>query len=166
MDDREQSAKQHELAAPEDSLPTNALISRVGTLGEALPDEKFARVAFGFRLIGMTCTFYTTDDNKDHDTSVQIIVDNHVVLMGTTMAGGGQEWDDWSTHAVGVPIANAITWEQGEHGKLTVTMHPNGDDEWHFHVVLEMNYEGNGFRRRVWRDQNLAEDRRTTTLGW
>ncbi|MFN2455774.1 MAG: hypothetical protein ABR577_16310 [Pyrinomonadaceae bacterium] len=166
MAQQKRPAKRDKLPSAEDNLPTNALVSEVRVGARATANEKFARVAFAFRLIGMTCTFHTTDDNKDHDTSVQIIVDNHVVLMGTTFAGGGQEWDDGSVNSVGVPIANAITWEQGEHGKLTVTIHPNGDDEWHFHVVLDMHYEGNGFRRRVWNNQNLAEDRRTATLNW
>lgn len=128
--------------------------------------EPIAAAAATFPLQGITCTYFTTDDDKDHDTVVGISVDSGAVLMGATSAGGGQTWGDHSTNAVGVPVANGVENYACEHGRLGITIHPNGDDEWHFGVELFLTYAGNGWRRIRWNGVNLAEDRPSVLLSW
>jgi hypothetical protein len=118
------------------------------------------------RLIGLQCTFNTTDDNKDHDTTVNVHITNNAVVMGSGNVGGGEEWGDNSQRVVNIPIVNAIAWEQGEHGTITITIHPNGDDEWHFNLTLLMTYERGGWRRVGWNGFNVAEDRATQSAPW
>lgn len=118
------------------------------------------------RLIGLQCTFDVTDDDKDHDTLVDVSIDNNAVVMGSARLGGGEHWADGSQHVRGIPIVNAVTWDEGQHGKMIITIHPNGDDEWHFNVTLLMTFERDGWMRRGWTGVNLAEDRNSVTLNW
>jgi len=120
----------------------------------------------GARLIGIQCVFDVTNDDKDHDTVVDVSVDNHAVLMGAGRVGSGETWGDWSQHVRGIPVVNAIDWDEGQRGKVIVTISPNGDDEWHFNFTVLMTYERGGWLRRGWTGVNLAEDRRSVTLAW
>jgi len=110
-------------------------------------------------LVRITWTFHTTDDNKDHDTIVSTSCDNTGLLLGAGDVGGGEEWGDNSTRVVGIPVANAASWESCASGNINIIERPNGDDEWHFDVSLFLEFEFGAWRRINWTGINLAEDR-------
>jgi hypothetical protein len=51
------------------------------------------------------------------------------------------------------------TFEQCMMGIVDITERPNGDDEWHFHVNLLLEFERGSWINLRWTDINLAEDR-------
>lgn len=119
-----------------------------------------------FPLQSLTLTFHTNDDDKDADTVVSVSIDNHATLMGTANLGGQDRWGDGETRVYMVPVANGVDYYEAEKGHMNVTIHPNGDDEWHFDVRLDMKFAGNGSRSVVWNGLNVAEDRPSFELTW
>jgi len=137
-------------------------MKEIAVMGHEAPPADNA----GYPLESLILTFETTNDDKDGDTVVSISIDNRTTAMGGGSVGGGQHWDDWSSHAAAVRVSNRIDFYQAGQGHMNVTIHPNGDDEWHFNVRLDMGFAG-GFKRWVtWSGINLAEDRPSIDLTW
>jgi hypothetical protein len=130
-------------------------------------DERLITIG-NSRLKGMACLFYTRDDDKDDKTRVEFSVDigeGHK-LIGGGKAGEGEKWDDWSSHDCTIPLLERPTFDECNRGHFVVVIYPDGDDEWHFDVVLAMYFENEGWRRMVWQNNNLAEDRPGVSLAW
>jgi len=110
-------------------------------------------------LTGAVVSFRTTNDNKDHDTKVNV----YVTCGGMTFAhwnGGNGEWRDNSDSGpFELAIDSQIRKEAMGNCFGVVEMLPNGDDEWHFNWTLTLRFSDGPPSVFNFGSENIAEDR-------
>ena len=95
----------------------------------------------------VSITFVTHDDNKDHDTSVSVDVQNKTsIFLSQDLArldnfAGNQEFGDKppSTNTFVLPLAsNGVKVSELLLPIYSITIHPNGDDRWIFDCAVTL----------------------------
>lgn len=118
-------------------------------------------------LVSVVCHFATTDDDKDSDTVVSVALSNaNGTLIAAGDVGGGWGWPDGSQIDVGLPVVNAVPYSSCARGTLSLTEHPNGDDEWHFNLTVTLNFQGGAWWRITWNGFNVDSDRAQVVSTW
>lgn len=92
-------------------------------------------------LTGARINYRTTDNDKDHDTTVVTIVD----VGGTTIASAAGAYGKWDDHFnAGWIGLNVVERRRKAEvlgaGTLKIVERPNGSDEWHFDYTLELTF--------------------------
>lgn len=116
-------------------------------------------------LVSARVQWHTTTDNKDHDTTAAV----HIKCGGNVIASVSGQWGEFkdpsssgwkNLNIVEKPKKAAIL------GICTAQARedPNGDDEWHFNWELELRFSDGSVKHYVWNGENLAEDRRETSI--
>jgi hypothetical protein len=115
-------------------------------------------------LAGASVEFYTTNDNKDHDTTASVFVRCGGTLVATVSGTWGEFRDNtpsgWKELTmVERPKKAAVL------GVCMAQAHedPKGDDEWHFNWALRLRFSDGSTASYRWNGENLAEDRRDTS---
>ncbi|MBZ4323074.1 hypothetical protein [Streptomyces huiliensis] len=112
-------------------------------------------------LTAVEVTFYTTYDNKDHDTKVfTSVTDRTNKTIGTLGEHFGD--DEFSDGDADGPYALSLTepatWSTMRDGRLRIRIEPNGHDTWKLNVRTTLFFS-DGTRRHADQD-NLAPSQR------
>lgn len=96
-------------------------------------------------LTGIKIQFRTHNDNKDHDTRLDVAVKNKVnVFLSQDVAsaqnlGGDMEFVDPSTHDFDLPLAaNNIKMSDLTQPYVNIHVKPNGHDRWIFDYTVSL----------------------------
>jgi hypothetical protein len=119
----------------------------------------------GGRLVRATAQFITTDDDKDNDTSVSILVrrDNGEIVAradGIT----GYFSNGTSSKEFIVKIVSASYRGQVLNGNTTVTISPNGHDTWKFNYKIVLKFDDNTTLERYYPGVVLSEGAKERTF--
>jgi hypothetical protein len=98
----------------------------------------------GPKLVNATAVFVTTDDDKDHDTSVSILVrrDNGEIVARLDDVTGYFANGSTKTFPIKI-VPSAPSRGQVLNGTTTVVISPNGHDTWRFDYTLKLEFHGN-----------------------
>ncbi|MFJ8140880.1 hypothetical protein [Streptomyces sp. NPDC096013] len=113
----------------------------------------------GATIVNGTATFDTTDENKDHDTTLTIKVLTASGRTAATAVGDFGEFTDGSEHPIPLLVRPTVTWDQLQGGRLTFHVDPVGDDTWRFRYNVLLNFNDGDFS--LTQDSNvisLSED--------
>ncbi|MFD4994731.1 hypothetical protein [Streptomyces buecherae] len=113
------------------------------------------------RLTGVEVTFYTTYDNKDHDTKVFTTVTDHTARPIGTLGEhfGDDTFDDGDADGpYALSLTEPATWSTMRDGRLRIRIEPNGNDTWRFNLRSTLFFS-DGSRRHADQD-NLAPSER------
>jgi hypothetical protein len=103
--------------------------------------------------------FYTTDDNKDYDTTVNVFLK----CGGSTFAsvsGKFGEWDDNSDSGwIDLAVVEHPQSSSLSDCKAEVVEAPVGHDEWHFNWTLELTFSDGNLKRYDWSGGDVDWDR-------
>ncbi|MBB3256231.1 hypothetical protein F4827_001057 [Paraburkholderia bannensis] len=100
------------------------------------------------KLVRASITFFTHNDNKDHDTVLNVLVKNKVsMFLSEDLAkgenlGGDQEFSDPSTHQFDLSLLSTTT-TIADLNVPVVNIHiqPNGHDRWIFDYTLALAFD-------------------------
>lgn len=120
------------------------------------------------KLTSISIQFHTNNDDKDHDSSVEVALDNSTYLVGKGTVGGGTRFPDNSDSQVyGIPVAGYYTPDNLVHGRLFVIIHPNGNDTWKFRVsALKLTYSDGRVSTISWGNTWVSEDDPQALMTW
>jgi hypothetical protein len=100
------------------------------------------------KLTGVTIRFMTHNDNKDHDTRLDVSVKNRVTMfLSEDLAegqnlGGDMEFDDPSTHEFNLNLASdSITLKDIVLPVTNIHIQPNGHDRWIFDFTVKLIFD-------------------------
>lgn len=99
-------------------------------------------------LTKVSITFVTHDDNKDHDTRLNVAVKRKVSLFinkdiarGDNV-GGGMEFADPSRHTFDLPLnAGHTTIGDLKQRVVAIDIQPNGTDRWFFSYTVTLTFD-------------------------
>jgi len=101
------------------------------------------------KLTGVKIRFNTHNDNKDHDTSLNVLVKNKVnMFLSEDIAeglnlGGNTEFVDPSTHEFDLALkSNNMKLEDIVLPLVSIHIQPNGNDRWIFDYTVMLMFEG------------------------
>jgi hypothetical protein len=101
------------------------------------------------KLTGARIRFVTHNDNKDHDTILNVSVKNRVnVFLSEDIAeglnlGGDVEFVDPSTHEFDLVLkSNSVTLGDIGLPIVSIDIQPNGNDRWIFDYTVMLMFEG------------------------
>ncbi|MEU2952337.1 hypothetical protein [Streptomyces xanthochromogenes] len=117
--------------------------------------------ATGATLTEASITFFTLDDNKDHDTLLTVQVLDRSSRVAASATGFFGEFKDGSTHAVPLKLRPGFTWDSLQGGHLRLNIQPHGDDTWKFGYELDLSFSDNDFAPTVESRLSLSEDNKT-----
>lgn len=97
------------------------------------------------KLTSCKIRFFTHNDNKDHDTALNVLVKNKVsIFLSENIAegvnlGGDMEFVDPSTHEFDLPVKSSGV-KMSEIGVPVVNIHiqPHGHDRWIFDYTVSL----------------------------
>ncbi|HKR22021.1 MAG TPA: hypothetical protein VJS17_05460 [Pyrinomonadaceae bacterium] len=145
-------------ASTEYKLNVTALTGEVETVSRRVTVNPPPPVLTGARV-----EFYTTDDNKDHNTTASVFIKCGGSLVASVSGQWGEFNDDspsgWKQlNIIERPRKAAVI------GVCTAQARedPVGDDEWHFNWTLELTFSDGTTKSYRWDGENIAEDRRET----
>lgn len=100
------------------------------------------------KLNRVTITFYTHNDNKDHDTALDVLVKNKVsmflsedIARGENL-GGDMEFKDPSTNEFDLAlVSNTITLSDLNVPVVNIHIQPNGHDRWIFDYTVSLYFD-------------------------
>lgn len=100
------------------------------------------------KLTGVKIRFTTHNDNKDHDTRLDVTVKNRVsIFLSETIAeaqnlGGDMEFVDPSTHEFDLTLkSSTITLKDIALPIVNIHIQPNGHDRWIFDYTVSLIFE-------------------------
>src|SRR5690242_10690703 len=80
-------------------------------------------------IIGVSATFDTTTNDKDHDTNLDVSVTNNAGVLIAQKTGISGHWNDHSTHVVALDLQNTLSKPDVPAGGVRLDIHPNGNDK-------------------------------------
>ncbi|MFF3152617.1 hypothetical protein [Streptomyces sp. NPDC057910] len=117
--------------------------------------------ATGATLTDASITFFTLDDNKDHDTLLTVQVLDGSSRVAASATGFFGEFKDGSSHAVPLKLRPGFTWDALQTGRLRLNIQPHGDDTWKFGYELDLSFSDGDFAPTVESRLSLSEDNKT-----
>src|SRR5262249_22578285 len=111
-------------------------------------------------------TFDTTTNDKDHDTYLDVSVYNNRGMLIAQLTGIGGHWNDHSTNVVNLDLKNKIKRSDVPAGRVTLTIHPNGNDKWEFNYHVDLNYSDGSVTEKAWSGKVLTQDNATLSDTW
>lgn len=118
------------------------------------------------RLEKATVQFYTTDDDKDGDTAVWILVrrDNgEIVAKNQDKIVGYFPNQSWSAEYP-IKVAAYANHGQSVNGTTTILISPNGHDTWKFDYKITLYFDGNAPHEKQYPGVVLSEADREKTF--
>jgi hypothetical protein len=117
-------------------------------------------------LIAVSVTFDTTSNDKDHDTLLDVTVyNNRGKLLGRSTGISGH-WNDHSRDEIGLNLVNRLTRDDIPGGRLTLTIHPNGNDKWEFNAHVTLTFDDESEIEKTFNGKVLTQDNPSVTLTW
>jgi hypothetical protein len=98
-------------------------------------------------LTAVKIRFTTHNDNKDHDTVLNVTVKNKINLfLSETIAeglnvGGDMEFVDPSTHEFDLAVKSAILLKDVSLPLVNIHIQPNGHDRWIFDYTVSLIFD-------------------------
>jgi hypothetical protein len=118
-------------------------------------------------IVSVSATFDTTTNDKDHDTYLDISVENNRGVLMANKTGIGGHWNDHSTNQVALDLKNALKKSEVPAGTIKLAIHPNGNDKWEFNYRIDIAYsDGLTFTEKNWDGKVLTQDCSTTSDNW
>ena len=116
-------------------------------------------------LSGAQVQFYTTDDNKDGDTRVNV----YLKCRGRTVATVSDTWGEFGNNSTSPWISLTMTARLPQEAinetcQFELVEQPNGRDEWHFNWALRLLFSDGTMRQYKWTGGNVDYDRTTISL--
>jgi hypothetical protein len=111
------------------------------------------------RLTDAYVHFHTNDDDKDSDTTVQVIVANNSGQTVAQLQGGYGHFDDNSDNNISLSIINEPVATELSAGRVTVIIGPNGNDTWKFNVDVILRFSDGNTLVRTYNGAILSEGR-------
>ena len=115
---------------------------------------------------GVSATFDTTTNDKDHDTYLDVSVFNNQGILIAQKTGIGGHWNDHSTHVVSLDLKNALGKSKVPGGRVDLAIHTNGNDKWEFNYHIDITYSDQSVTEKGWSGKVLTQDDSTTSDSW
>jgi hypothetical protein len=114
-------------------------------------------------LIAMNARFKTNDDDKDHNTrlDVRLIKSDRTVVAERTGISG--TFDDWSTHDFDIKVSGTMTKNDVAGSVSRLNISPVGNDTWKFDYTITLRFSDNTFVERVFKNKALSQEVREGT---
>ena len=114
-------------------------------------------------LATVTATFDTTDNDKDHDTYLDVqLVTNRGKVLAEKMGIGGH-WNNNSSNTVTLDVKNDIDKKDLKAAIVRLTIHPNGNDKWAFNYHVQIAWTDQTTSDGAWNGKTLTQDSASTS---
>ncbi|WP_046499479.1 hypothetical protein [Streptomyces odonnellii] len=124
-----------------------------------MADNGSARLAAG------AVTFVTANEDRDHDTGINISVKTpDGVEVASISVPFGVFKDGTTAGPYPLDVLTETTKDGLSNGTATITIHPNGDDTWRFDMRLRLRFTDNTHLSVSAENIELNDDRNTTQI--
>lgn len=87
--------------------------------------------------------FHTTNDDKDHDSHLTIVVRDSAGRIAARVDSDFARFPDHSSFETFIPVHNASSDDEMQSGSVTLRLDPNGNDTWKFNCFVELIFDDN-----------------------
>jgi hypothetical protein len=117
------------------------------------------------KITELNVKFHTTDDDKDDDTGLSVVVTNGERQLASWSQSGKEKFDNNSDHTKRLNLNGDVSIDDIPVGaKMTVKIAPVGHDTWRFHMVLSGSRQAGGPVEYDLGDHVLDQDHRELTV--
>lgn len=110
--------------------------------------------------------FHTTNDDKDDDTHVTIVVmDGNNTVIARTDNDYGHFDDNSDSGPYALKVINPSGRSECQRGSIKIHIDPHGHDEWHFNFFLTLIFSDGSTLSGEATGLSLDQDRKEQTLG-
>lgn len=118
------------------------------------------------RVVSVDGVFYTTSNDKDHDTVVDVRVYNNQGVLVAEALGLRGHWNDHSSTPFALALRNSVTKTAIPAGSVRITTSSNGNDKWEFNYGINIHYSDGSVTSRAWSGKVLAQDNPESNDSW
>ena len=118
-------------------------------------------------LAGATILFHTNDDDKDGNTHVTVTVRQRDGIIAARIDNNFGHFNDHSNNGpFNLIVFNRSTKAALQDGNATLRIDPNGSDEWHTNVLLDLIFSDASHLGAAVDGLELDDDHRERTFGF
>ncbi len=122
--------------------------------------------AFHPQLVSADVAFDTHNEDKDHDTRLDVAVDAGGRRIASRDGIYGRFPDNTHNGPFALRVMGLVNRQQAEHGVLHLEIRPNGHDTWRFSPILTLRFQDGTTRTYRGGRMELSQDRRHGTMNF
>jgi len=93
------------------------------------------------KLENASIVFNTTDEDKDHDTALTVMVTDYDQQNVASAWGCYGHFNDRSTYTIQMTVLNQAPMDLLDRGTIRIHIDPNGHDTWRFNYILTLLFD-------------------------